>query len=486
MHITMIKIFDALLDGCVIFSKDLTITYMNHSACMHARGTLEQYKNKPWAESAPNVEKTNLYRAVCECFKTRETKSIENQYFYPDGTYSWFSQKLYYSKEEVVVLSSDITALKQLELEQKKYIKRIEALRDIDLSIINMNDITITLETIAKRVISVLEVDAATLILFDVNGHPEYFVGEGLEQRALDKDNLLLDQGYLYRVAQNDETIIDNNILENKNLLGQKTLTQIEQFSSYVATPLRAMDRTIGIIELLSKKSLTVDSTWISCIETFSEQVGLAIKYSRMLKEINNKNIALELSYDKTIEGWSKALELKDNETKGHTVRVADLAERLGRRAGFSESRVKYVRWGALLHDIGKIGVPDSILNKPGALTLEERAVMMKHPVFAKELLDQIDYLKPCIDIPYCHHERFDGLGYPQGLAGDKIPLEARLFSVIDVWDALSSDRPYRKAWDREQIVPYLLSMKGKQFDPYVVDLFLEELSSSSCSINHS
>ena len=178
-------------------------------------------------------------------------------------------------------------------------------------------------------------------------------------------------------------------------------------------------------------------------------------------------------AYNSTIESWTQVLRLRDRETEGHAERVTELSVRLARIIGLNEDEVRSVRWGAMLHDIGKIGVPDSILQKPGPLTPEERLQMEKHPVLAYELLSSISYLKDVIDIPYCHHERWDGKGYPRGLKGEEIPLPARLFSVVDVWDALSFDRCYRKAWPPEKVEQYLEENAGTQFDKRAVDVLL-------------
>src|SRR5581483_1480327 len=175
-----------------------------------------------------------------------------------------------------------------------------------------------------------------------------------------------------------------------------------------------------------------------------------------------------------TIEGWSRAMDLRDKETEGHTQRVTEMTLRLARAFGVSDEQLVHIQRGALLHDIGKMGIPDSILLKPEALTDEEWAIMRQHPVYAYELLSPIAYLRPALDIPYCHHEKWDGSGYPRGLKGEQIPLAARLFAIVDVWDALRSDRPYRKAWTLERVCDHLHSLRGTHFQPEVVDAFLE------------
>ena len=152
---------------------------------------------------------------------------------------------------------------------------------------------------------------------------------------------------------------------------------------------------------------------------------------------------------------------------------MVDLSARLAQTLGLSEEEIGHLRRGAMLHDIGKMAIPDEILLKPGALNDAERRMMEKHPVYAKQMLSQVDFLQPCVEVAYSHHERWDGLGYPEGLKGEEIPLSARIFAVVDQWDALTSDRPYRKAWTRELVIAYLRENAGKIYDPEIVDVFL-------------
>jgi putative nucleotidyltransferase with HDIG domain len=200
----------------------------------------------------------------------------------------------------------------------------------------------------------------------------------------------------------------------------------------------------------------------------------MAIEAGRMFEELQRSHLDLRLAYDTTIEGWSRALDLRDKETEGHTLRVTDLSVKLARKAGIPPEEIQNVRWGALLHDIGKMGVPDHILLKPGALTDEEWALMRRHPSYAYELLRPIAYLRNALDIPYCHHEKWDGSGYPRGLKGEEIPLAARLFAVADVWDAIRSDRPYRSGWGEKRALEYIRSVSGTHLDPRAVAFFLQ------------
>ncbi len=198
-----------------------------------------------------------------------------------------------------------------------------------------------------------------------------------------------------------------------------------------------------------------------------------------MVDAINFMRDRAEKAYQSTLEGWARALELRDKETEGHSRRVVSLAVDIARKLGLDEEKIKYVYYGALLHDIGKMAIPDAILLKPGSLTPEERAIINQHPTYAFEMLKDIEYLRPALAIPYSHHENWDGSGYPQGLKGEAIPLLARIFAVVDNWDALTTDRPYRKAWSQERTIAYLKEQRGKKFDPLIVDVFINILEES-------
>jgi len=200
-------------------------------------------------------------------------------------------------------------------------------------------------------------------------------------------------------------------------------------------------------------------------------------RYQKLIQERAKRreaNAQLLNAYEATIEGLSHALDLRDRETEGHSRRVTELTLKLAQTQGMNDEQIMHIRRGALLHDMGKIGVPDSILHKPDTLTSDEWVIMHKHPHFAYEMLSHIEYLQPALDIPYTHHEKWDGTGYPRALKGEEIPMSARLFAVADVWDALTSDRPYRSAWTEEEALTYIRQQSGKHFDPQVVELFFK------------
>ncbi len=206
-------------------------------------------------------------------------------------------------------------------------------------------------------------------------------------------------------------------------------------------------------------------------------QSALAISNAQLYEQAQQALVDLKQAYDATLEGWSLALEMRDHDTDEHTHRVTDLTITLAKRMGIPESELENIRRGAFLHDIGKMGIPDAILQKPSALSKPEWTIMKKHPEIACEFLSKIDYLKPSLDIPYCHHEKWEGSGYPRKLKGEEIPMSARIFAVVDVFDALTSDRPYRKAWKKEDAVKYIEDQSGKHFDPDIVHVFLEVLN---------
>jgi putative nucleotidyltransferase with HDIG domain len=226
-------------------------------------------------------------------------------------------------------------------------------------------------------------------------------------------------------------------------------------------------------LEVFHRQAYTPSLEWLDFLEVLAGQAAIAIDNAELYENLQRVNAELSLAYDTTLEGWANALELRDQETEGHARRVTDKTIRLAEAMGLKGADLLHIRRGALLHDIGKMGVPDEILLKPGALTEEEWVIMRKHPEYAYNLLSPITYLRASLDIPYCHHEKWDGTGYPRGLKGEEIPLAARVFAIVDVWDALRSDRPYRKAWSQAKALKHIREQVGIYFDPQVVDTFI-------------
>ena len=243
---------------------------------------------------------------------------------------------------------------------------------------------------------------------------------------------------------------------------------------SCACVPLQTTTSVIGVVFLnwMKKSFLSADESRL--LESLAEIAANAIYRSTLHLQTVQQAQELTQAYDATIEGWSRALDLRDRETEGHSQRVTNLTLQLAQAIGVSESELEHIRRGALLHDIGKMGIPDNILRKAGALSNEEWTLMRRHPQLAHEMLSPITYLQTALDIPYCHHEKWDGSGYPRELKGEEIPLVARIFAVVDVFDALTSDRPYRPAWTKRKATAYIRQQAGLHFDPKVVDIFLK------------
>ena len=240
--------------------------------------------------------------------------------------------------------------------------------------------------------------------------------------------------------------------------------------------PLIAQDQLIGFLWVGRKSE--IDPSEVRLLAAVADIAANAVHRATLHERSQKIAVDLMHAYETTLEGWAHALELRDQETEGHARRVVQMTVDLARAFGFGEDELVHVRRGSLLHDIGKMGIPDSVLLKPGTLNEREWEIMRQHPEYAYHLLQPIVYLRPALDIPYCHHEKWDGSGYPRGLKGEEIPFVARLFAIVDVWDALRSDRPYRKAWAAEKTRQYLVEQSGRHFDPRVVGVFLSLLQS--------
>ena len=237
-----------------------------------------------------------------------------------------------------------------------------------------------------------------------------------------------------------------------------------------IFTPLIYDGKIKGMLNIVGP-ALTEND--IPTMRAFANQIAVALENARLVRNLQSANEQLENAYQKTLEGWVQALDLRDNETMGHTMRVAEETVRFANYLGIASEDLPHIRRGALLHDIGKMSVPDSILRKSAPLSEAEWLVMKQHPLTAYQWLSAIDYLKSAIDIPHYHHEHWDGSGYVHGLSGEDIPYWARIFAVVDVWDAMRSDRPYRKAFSEKETLKYIKEQSGQLFDPTIVEAFL-------------
>ena len=361
--------------------------------------------------------------------------------------------------------------------ETEQRLEQISTLHAVQTAISGSLDLRAILTVVVDQVITHLRVDAAGILL--LNSHTqalEFAAGQGFRTRALQHTVLRLGQGHAGRAATERRAIVIPNLRETPQEFVRSPLLPQEDFTGYVAVPLIAKGRVQGVLEAFTRAALPSDPEWMEFLSSLAEQAAIAIDNASLFEELQRVNASLIEAYDATLEGWVRALDLRDQETEGHTQRVTALTLRLARAMGVREEDLLHIRRGALLHDIGKMAISDTILLKPGPLTTEEWAIMHQHPNYSRDLLWPIPYLRPALDIPSSHHERWDGSGYPQRLRGEEIPLAARIFAVVDVWDALTSDRPYRRAYSREEALAYLQREAGRLFDPQVVEAFVRLL----------
>ncbi len=353
-------------------------------------------------------------------------------------------------------------------------IRRLIAMRDIDMAITSSLDLQLTLNVLLDQVKKLLKVDAADILMLNPRVRLlESVASRGFQTDPIPQVRIPISAGHAARAVLERRIVHIDNIPENRGALARADLLANEGILAYYGVPLIAKGDVKGVLEIFHRSPLAPDPEWLDFLEVLGRQAAIAVDNASLFNDLQRSNLELNLAYDATLEGWVRALDLRDNDTGGHTQRVIGMTLRLGRRMGIGGSELAHVRRGALLHDIGKMGVPDAILRKNGPLTEGEWVEMRKHPAYAYEMLYPIQYLRPALAIPYNHHEKWDGTGYPRGLKGSDIPLAARVFAVVDVWDALLSDRPYRRAWSQKDALDYIREQSGKHFDPQVVEAFL-------------
>lgn len=359
--------------------------------------------------------------------------------------------------------------------EIERRLDQLHALHAVDLAINASLDLRVTLNILLDHVIKLLGVDAADVLLFNpATKDLEVTISRGFNILSKNKTWMRRRNGYASQVIVERKHLFIPRISESKAGAEFQTLLEEEGIVAYFGIPLVAKGQVKGVLELLGRGEIRPNSEWLEMVESLAGQAAIAIDNATLFDQLQRSNADLIAAYDSTLEGWTRALDLRDKETVGHTQRVVDLSLQLARRLGLHDEELVHVRRGALLHDIGNIAVPDFILSKPGPLSDEEWEIVRQHPHYSNQMISPIAYLRPAIHIPYCHHEKWDGSGYPRGLKGEQIPLAARLFTVVDVWDALMSDRPYRSAWKADHARKYILDQSGKHFDPKVVPLFLD------------
>jgi PAS domain S-box-containing protein/putative nucleotidyltransferase with HDIG domain len=377
---------------------------------------------------------------------------------------------------DLLAIVAEITgnAIHRAQLFQRtqEQVRRLTALRDVDLAISSTHVLSVMLDTIINHTVEQLKVDAASIMLYDpllqVMKSQASF---GFRYAETTSTQWRVGESYAGRAVLTRQTVVVPTLDPNGD--GSRQLIR-EGFVSYYGVPLVAKGQVKGVLEVFTRAPLSPSLDWIEFLHAMAGQTAIAIDNAQLFQNLQRSNRELELAYDTTLEGWGKAVELRDEETERHTERVTDLTLKLARRMGLPDEELVHIRRGALLHDVGKMGVRDDILRKPGKLTDEEWVKMRRHVQHAYDLLSPIAYLRKAIVIPYCHHEKWDGTGYPRKLKGDEIPLAARIFAIVDVWDALRSDRPYRSSWPRDKVLEYIKEQSGSHFDPAITEAFVQ------------
>ncbi len=381
----------------------------------------------------------------------------------------------------IFTIITDITDRKKAERKVKQQLQQITGLRTIDSSIISGSDIEETLSLILDQTLSTINASTSRLVLQLSRGNLKaHTIQRGNELEDIEKlewGNPILQQ----TISSRNATMFQEDVFVKFPKVWQEFFNK-NGIHNYCVIPVLQGEVIFGRMEVFFKNDIRdKEEDWALFVETLAGQAEVAITNFKLIDGLKEKNEELLEAYESTIKGWAHALEIRDEETFGHSERVLKLSLKIARILGFSEVELSNFQRGVLLHDIGKIGIPDSILLKPGPLDKYEWVIMKKHPIFAYDLLKGISFLQHALDVPYAHHERWDGSGYPRGLKGEEIPISARIFAVVDVWDALTSDRPYRKAWSVEKTINYLKANAGTQFDPVIVETFLKTIADDEC-----
>ncbi len=394
----------------------------------------------------------------------------------------WFEARLIpVSDMKIMLIARDITECRETKIKMERQVQQLSILRSIDLAIASGLDLSLLLSMLLDRVMALMHVDAATVLLLNSRTNLlEFAAGKGFHSNILQYTRLKLGEGCAGRVALEREMISIPDLRKDRMEFDRSPLFLQENFVTYWGVPLIAKGRVLGVLEMFHRSFLKPDKDLQNFLVMVAGQAAIAIDSAMMFSELQKSNVELSLAYDATIEGLSRALDLRDKETKEHTFRVTDITIKLATRLGVRQSDLIHVRRGAILHDIGKVAIPDQILFKPGPLAEDEWEIMRRHPSIAVDLLSPVSYLEPALEIPHWHHEKWDGSGYPDGLHHEEIPFAARLFAVADVYDALTSDRPYRSAWSKGDAVDYIENQAGTHFDPGIVPEFLDLIDTSS------
>jgi putative nucleotidyltransferase with HDIG domain len=377
--------------------------------------------------------------------------------------------------QDITRVSQSLLLLEQSVSDQMKLKQsQLRALMSVGQVINSSLGLRRVLEEVMDSLISLMHAERGFLMLRESNGELAVQIARGIAHINLDEEAFKVSRTVVRKVVDSCAPVLTTNAQADPRFDAQMSVAAY-QLRSILCVPLKLKNDLIGVLYVDNRAHAGIfKDNDLELISAFADQAAVAIDSARLFEDLQESHRELEKAYQATLEGWVRALDLRDKETEGHTQRVTILTQRLARSMGIEGNALVHITRGALLHDIGKMGIPDGILLKPGELTEDERMLIEKHPVYAYEMLSPIAFLVPAIDIPYCHHEKWDGSGYPRGLRGKEIPFAARIFPVIDVWDALTSNRPYRRALPQYEVRARIKADSGKHFDPVVVDAFME------------
>ncbi len=377
--------------------------------------------------------------------------------------------------QDITRVSQSLLLLEQTVGDQMKLKQsQLRALMSVGQAINSSLGLRRVLEEVMDSLISLMHAERGFLMLRESNGELAVQIARGIAHINLDEEAFKVSKTIVRKVVESGAPVLTTNAQADPRFDAQMSVAAY-QLRSILCVPLKLKDDLIGVLYVDNRAHAGIfKENDLELISGFADQAAVAIDSARLFEDLQESHRELEKAYQATLEGWVRALDLRDKETEGHTQRVTILTQRLARSMGVEGDALIHITRGALLHDIGKMAIPDGILLKPGQLTDDERMLIQKHPVYAYEMLSPIAFLVPAIDIPYCHHEKWDGSGYPRGLRGKEIPFAARIFPVVDVWDALTSNRPYRRALPQYEVRARIKADSGKHFDPVVVDAFME------------
>ncbi|MBI9045550.1 MAG: HD domain-containing protein [Anaerolineaceae bacterium] len=482
------KVIDIQSDYICGWNRSGKLIYANAAFCEYFRVNKEDIINLDTFKLVTREEWGGVKKHIKRLSIDNPHESYLHQGVNPEGqTISWIQWNLHAEFDpvgklmEIHTVGKDITGSIQTEVEiahhkeKENNFQFLSLLRGIGSAIANNQDLTIVIKKILNLIIQNLEIDAAIITI--INPYTETLeysdgVGEGLEGIRFACFEHNSDIEFLKTLEE--EYLIIDELSQPPSGFNRAEMLVAEGFNTAVILPIVIADEFKACIEIYSKTPILGKLSSLRLLMSLKNPATIAIGTTELITDLIQMNNELMVTYDSTLEGWAKALELRDRETAGHTMRVTDMTVGLAALMNIPTDELVHIRRGAILHDIGKMGVPDEILLKEGSLSDEEWVVMRQHTTFAYDMISEIFFLDQAIDIPFCHHEHWDGTGYPQGLKGEEIPLPARIFAVVDIFDALTSDRPYRKAWDIPKAVAYIKTLAGNHLDPGVVDVFTD------------